>query len=58
MADQVLLDSYCKNPYLADQVADLPLQNANLQFVLIDSYSENSYLADQVADIPPINGNL
>ena len=58
MADQVLLDSYCKNSYVADQVADLPLRNANLQFVLIDSYSENSYLADQVAHIPPINGNL
>ena len=53
MADQVLIDSYCKNSYLADQVADLSLQNANLQFLLIDSYSENSYLADQVAELPP-----
>ena len=48
MADQVLIDSYCKNSYLPDQVEDLPPINGNLQLVLIDSYSENSYVADQV----------
>ena len=53
MADQVLIDSYCENSYLPDQVADLPPTIDNFQFVLIDSYCENSYLADQLADIPP-----
>ena len=30
MADQVLIDSYSENSYLADQVADIPPINGNL----------------------------
>ena len=49
----VLIDSYCENSYLADQVADLPPKMVIFLFVPIHSYSENSYLAGQVADLPP-----
>ena len=39
---------------MADQIADLPLENGYFRFLLIESYSERSDVADQVADLSPL----
>ena len=43
---------------MADQVADLPPENHNLEFLLIDSRAQADQVADHVADLPTSRGIL